>query len=239
MSKTISTFQQQLRFVLNPLMELRPLFNSFEPELLRYYTLIKRLEESIPACSFKQFFPQFPSTHRGWLAYISLALKPDLSRFQDEDRWTLNSYLERYELQEKYVDGDGNCQFRALADQILKDQNRHGEVRSKVIGWLSNNPDFCINSSKLSDFIDTDAYPDWSAYVKEMGRNGAWGDHLTLVAAAEVYKAKIIVVSTINFKEIEIEPSNPNAQGRIDKALVRLLHRFEFHYSSLIKKDSI
>ena len=57
------------------------------------------------------------------------------------DHARLTERLALYGLREKSISGDGNCQFRALADQLWRDQGRHAEVRSRVVQQLRANPD--------------------------------------------------------------------------------------------------
>jgi len=52
--------------------------------------------------------------------------------FASSDHTRLDTRLHTYGLKEKKVRGDGNCQFRALADQLFRDQA--GLWRSRVWG---------------------------------------------------------------------------------------------------------
>lgn len=64
------------------------------------------------------------------------------------------------------------------------------EVRSSLIGWLAAHPRYYA-------FLDHSEFPTWQSYLRVMARNFAWGDHMTLQAAAEQYRTDIIVVSSI------------------------------------------
>lgn len=50
------------------------------------------------------------------------AWKSDMRKFRDQ--------LSRYGLRIKEMDPDGNCMFRAIADQLWGAPERHGEVRA-------------------------------------------------------------------------------------------------------------
>ena len=41
-----------------------------------------------------------------------------------------------YGLVERTVRGDGNCQFRALADQLYRSEDMHADVRRTVVHQL-------------------------------------------------------------------------------------------------------
>jgi hypothetical protein len=62
------------------------------------------------------------------------------------------------------------------------------------------------------------------------------GDHLTLIAAAEVFGARIFILSSVvgNEYTVEITPLNPKWPNTL-----LLSHYAEFHYGSLAYKDPI
>ena len=77
------------------------------------------------------------------------------------------------------MEGDGNCQFRALADQLFGDQKHHAITRQAAVDHMRRHADFFGMY-----FEDTS---ELNAYLKEMGRSRTWGDELTLRAAVEAY----------------------------------------------------
>ena len=44
-------------------------------------------------------------------------------------------------LKEFIVNGDGNCQFRAISDQLYGDQSHHASVRAVVVAQMRARPD--------------------------------------------------------------------------------------------------
>eukprot|EP00026_Physarum_polycephalum_P011271 Phypoly_transcript_11478.p1 GENE.Phypoly_transcript_11478~~Phypoly_transcript_11478.p1 ORF type:complete len:280 (+),score=21.29 Phypoly_transcript_11478:126-965(+) len=143
--------------------------------------------------------------------------------------------LEKHGFIEAPVVPDGNCQMRALADQIHGDENYHADVRSKIIAWLSKNEKFPIDDSgsTLGDFIDRDHYPRWSSYVIYMSRNGSWGDHITLVAAAEVYGVQISIISNVDDGGAGQYMTTITPRSQKPTKTVNLSHWHELHYNSL------
>ncbi|MEW5303689.1 MAG: hypothetical protein WDW36_006358 [Sanguina aurantia] len=136
-----------------------------------------------------------------------------------EDRERLIGRLQFYDLVEREVQGDGNCQFRALSDQLYGSPDYHDEVRCAVLDRLKRFP------AAYSPYV-LSAY---GAYLADMKKSGTWGDHVTLQAAADVYGMKIIVLSS--FREspvIAIEP----AAARKDRILY-LAFWAEVHYNSV------
>ena len=140
------------------------------------------------------------------------------------DHMTLDQRLRAYGLQEKTIKGDGNCQFRSLADQLFGSPERHSEVRRMVIAQL-------VRSAEDYEVFVPDDYPD---YVRKMARDGEWGDHLTLQAAADVYGRRICILSTYekNFL-IEITPKTMR-----HPRVLWLSFWAEVHYNSIYPASS-
>lgn len=113
------------------------------------------------------------------------------------DHQRLLERLQLYDLVELKVHGDGNCQFRALSDQLYRSPEQHAFVREQIIQQLMGHP-------TLYEGYVPMAYND---YLKKMSKSGEWGDHVTLQAAADWYGVKIFVLTS--FKDtcyIEILP---------------------------------
>ncbi|EGC30731.1 hypothetical protein DICPUDRAFT_157493 [Dictyostelium purpureum] len=106
------------------------------------------------------------------------------------------------------IPGDGNCQMHAISDQIYGDLNHSRYIRNIIVIWLRNNKGFKLsNGATLSDFVSAAS---WEEYCNNMSKNGTWGDHLTLVAAAEIFKTNITIISSVPSKTsffIEITPT--------------------------------
>ncbi|KAJ8298715.1 hypothetical protein KUTeg_022775, partial [Tegillarca granosa] len=88
--------------------------------------------------------------------------------------------------------GDGNCQFSAIADQLSV--NRLG--------------------IHLSNFVDNNNF---MRYLRQMQKDGNYGDHITLQRVSEMYNMQIIVYSTLGPQATRVisptgryEPNLPN-----------------------------
>ncbi|XP_066332908.1 OVARIAN TUMOR DOMAIN-containing deubiquitinating enzyme 9-like isoform X9 [Miscanthus floridulus] len=139
------------------------------------------------------------------------------------DHERLTERLKLYELVEHKVQGDGNCQFRALSDQLYQSPDHHEFVREQIINQLKTNRD-------AYDGYVPMAYDD---YLEKVARNGEWGDHVTLQAAADKYGVKIFVMTS--FKDtcyIEIQP-------KVQKSNKVVLLSFwaEVHYNSIYPQN--
>lgn len=82
--------------------------------------------------------------------------------------------------------GDGNCQFRSLSRCLYGTPVHHAFVRRKAVAYIRfHRPDFEV-------FLGED----FKTYVREMARDGVWGDELTLRAACESLGVVLNVVSS-------------------------------------------
>uniref|UniRef100_A0A453SYU6 OTU domain-containing protein n=1 Tax=Aegilops tauschii subsp. strangulata TaxID=200361 RepID=A0A453SYU6_AEGTS len=91
------------------------------------------------------------------------------------DHERLLERLGTYGLAEFQIEGDGNCQFRALADQIFRNPEYHKQVRKAVMKQLKE------FRKRYEGYVPME----YKVYLKKMKRSGEWGDHLTLQAAAD------------------------------------------------------
>ena len=140
------------------------------------------------------------------------------------DHGRLELRLEFYGLREKVVIGDGNCQFRALSDQLFRDGGEyHDVVRAAVIERLLAQRD------AYEAYVAPEAY---DAYVTKMSQLGEWGDHVTLQAAADAYSVTINVLTSYSENGfIEVVPSDGSSLN--SPRSVWLSFFAEVHYNSI------
>ncbi|KAL1549422.1 OVARIAN TUMOR DOMAIN-containing deubiquitinating enzyme 12-like isoform X2 [Salvia divinorum] len=135
------------------------------------------------------------------------------------DHQRLLDRLKLYDLIEHKVQGDGNCQFRALSDQFYRTSEHHKFVRHQVVRQLKAHPEMYEGYVPM-EFAD---------YLNRISKRGEWGDHVTLQAAADSYGVKILVLTS--FKDtcyIEILPKDQKS-----KRVVHLSFWAEVHYNSI------
>eukprot|EP00850_Spirogloea_muscicola_P001619 SM000006S19384 [mRNA] locus=s6:393609:395719:- [translate_table: standard] len=124
-----------------------------------------------------------------------------------------------YGLKERQIPGDGNCQFRALSDQLYGSPEHHKFVRKAIVTEMKNHPE------RYSEHVPGK----FSDYVKKMGKSGEWGDHVTLQAAADHWGVKVSLVTS--FKDqcfVEISPRLAQSDHEI-----WLSFWAEIHYNSI------
>ncbi|KAM7277375.1 hypothetical protein ACFE04_019241 [Oxalis oulophora] len=137
------------------------------------------------------------------------------------DHQRLLERLRVYGLCEVKVSGDGNCQFRAISDQMYRSPEHHKHIRKEVVKQLKD------HHTLYESYIPMK----YKRYYKKMAKSGEWGDHVTLQAAADKFAAKICLLTS--FRDtcfIEIMP-----QYQAPKRELWLSFWSEVHYNSLYK----
>ncbi|KAK8947901.1 hypothetical protein KSP40_PGU015657 [Platanthera guangdongensis] len=141
------------------------------------------------------------------------------------DHERLLERLKLYELVEFKVQGDGNCQFRALSDQFYRTPEHHKFVRQQVLEQLESHPRIYEGYVPM----------EYKEYLQKISKNGEWGDHVTLQAAADSYGVKIFVLTS--FKDtcyIEIMPVDEKS-----KRVIFLSFWAEVHYNSIYPEGEV
>ncbi|XP_076929749.1 OVARIAN TUMOR DOMAIN-containing deubiquitinating enzyme 12-like [Bidens hawaiensis] len=141
------------------------------------------------------------------------------------DHQRLLDRLQLYQLVESKVIGDGNCQFRALSDQVYHTTEHHKFVRQQIVNQLE------LYSEKYEGYVPMD----YGDYLKNMSKVGEWGDHVTLQAAADLYAIKICVITS--YKDtcyIEIVPSVQRSNR-----VILLSFWAEVHYNSIYPVEDV
>ncbi|KAJ4887110.1 Cysteine proteinases superfamily protein [Raphanus sativus] len=141
------------------------------------------------------------------------------------DHELLSVRLATYGLAELQMEGDGNCQFRALADQLFGNPDYHKHVRKHIVKQLKE-------QRKLYEGYVPMKY---RHYTRKMKKSGEWGDHVTLQAAADRFDAKICLLTSFREQSyIEILPHNKNPLRE-----AWLSFWSEVHYNSLYSSGDV
>lgn len=117
-----------------------------------------------------------------WALLVSASEK-DAGAAVADARERLKHVMELYRARAVPVRGDGNCQFRALAQQLYHDEDHHGAARARVLQQLKATPD------RYMQFVDEP----FSRYLERLACNGEWGDNVTLQAASDAFGVQIQV----------------------------------------------
>eukprot|EP01138_Halocafeteria_seosinensis_P006018 gb/GECG01006151.1/.p1 GENE.gb/GECG01006151.1/~~gb/GECG01006151.1/.p1 ORF type:complete len:346 (+),score=54.55 gb/GECG01006151.1/:1-1038(+) len=151
------------------------------------------------------------------------------SRHKKEVKQEAEEKSIRASLREKGLDlydvtGDGNCLFRALSHQLYGSEIYHHDLRSQVVNHVKGNED------DFRPFLEDDE--PWERYVRRMYKEGQWAGNIELVAAGQVFKARIVVhqVDGMNW-EISCGDGKPERD-------IHLVYMCGEHYDSVKKIDT-
>ncbi|KAL1500488.1 hypothetical protein AB1Y20_013145 [Prymnesium parvum] len=100
----------------------------------------------------------------------------------------LSKRLDALGMQMQEMEGDGNCQFRAVAFNLFESQSHHTVVRQTACAHMQKNSDF------FGIFFDGES--EFNKYLCDMRRNRTWGDELTLRAIVEAYCCEAHVITS-------------------------------------------
>jgi OTU-like cysteine protease len=78
----------------------------------------------------------------------------------------IEEYMTSHGVVRKSIIGDGNCLFRAMADQIGYGEGRHREIRDRIVQTIKADREYFAN------FIDEEAVGGVDEYCDEMIKNG-------------------------------------------------------------------
>lgn len=93
-----------------------------------------------------------------------------------------------------FIVPDANCLFSSVSDQFYSKTLRHDLVRNRAVNWLINCHSL-ESQSKIQYFLNRDKYT-MKEYCDYMIKDKSWGDQLILIAIAESYKVRILVISS-------------------------------------------
>ncbi|KAI8065413.1 hypothetical protein BC940DRAFT_304028 [Gongronella butleri] len=104
--------------------------------------------------------------------------------FQD-DSHDLDTSLKQLGLSTKSISGDGNCLFRALADQYEGDDRHHRTLRHDICAFLRE------NKETYQFFVEDNR--EFDDHVSNMEADGCFGGNMELAAFAKLKRVKIKV----------------------------------------------
>ncbi|GAW80014.1 hypothetical protein, conserved [Plasmodium gonderi] len=113
---------------------------------------------------------------------------------------------------------DGNCLFRAVADQLYNNEDNYKEIRKLVVSYLQR------NEEKYKHFIEHDE--SYKSYIQRISLDGTWGGQLELQAVGELFTVNILIYQE-NGCILEIKNHSD------DKKCIQLHYASSEHYNSV------
>jgi len=149
-------------------------------------------------------------------------------RTSDHNIWekhfsSFQSKMLENELFLKDIKGDGNCLFRAIADQLDGDEGQYKKYRVSAVEQLQEDEEFFAN------FIPDDLT--FSKYISIISTDGVWGGNIEIQALSKALGVNF-VIHMIDRPPMII--SNEHDEPQIDeKGNFRFLH-LAYHYGEHI-----
>lgn len=123
-------------------------------------------------------------------------------------------------LEVKRMQEDGNCLFRAVADQVYGDSESYDLARQMCIDYMERERDH------FSQFI-TEGF---TSYCKRKRRDKVYGNNVEIQALSEMYNRPIHIYSSYSTEPINIFHGSYNT----DTPPIRLSYHHGNHYNSLV-----
>jgi len=137
--------------------------------------------------------------------------------------------LELIGLKVREVIGDGNCLFRALADQLDGDDHAHGRHRQDVVRYITE------HRADFEPFIEDDV--PFTQHVQNLAQDGTYAGNDSIVAFARLHKVTI-VIHQLDSPAWEVHGETADGTSSKSPSLVRQLHISYHngdHYASVRK----
>ena len=131
--------------------------------------------------------------------------------------------LAKRDLRINGVGSDGNCFFRAVADQLYGQEYHHWNLRQEVCDHLDE------NKEEYKFYIEDDISID--IYTRVMRRDGIWGGQLEMSVLAKLHKFNVII-HQIDMEDMAQEFHSWDTKGL---KVIHLTYHRGRHYNSVRK----
>jgi len=118
-------------------------------------------------------------------------------------------------LKVREVIGDGNCLFRALADQLDGDDHAHARHRQDVVRYITE------HRADFEPFIEDDV--PFTQHVQNLAQDGTYGGNDSIVAFARLHKLTV-VIHQLDSPVWEVHGETVDGTSSKSPSLVRQLH---------------
>ncbi|XP_065174771.1 uncharacterized protein LOC135804746 [Sycon ciliatum] len=130
--------------------------------------------------------------------------------------------LQAIGLKIKDVPGDGNCLFRALADQLDGDMARHGQHRQETVQYMiEHRPDF-------EPFVEDDV--PFHRHVNNLAKDGTFGGNDSIVAFSRNHNVDVLIHQH-NAPLLHINGNDGSSPG--DVRVLNVSYHHGEHYASV------
>ncbi|GLJ32895.1 hypothetical protein SUGI_0662500 [Cryptomeria japonica] len=150
---------------------------------------------------------------------------PQADDEEDDIQAQFEAHLDESRLRMEPMLADGNCFFRALADQIEGDQEQHSKYRQMVVEYIMN------HRSHFEPFFSQEDDFTFEEYCETLAKDGTWADHCELQAASMLTRTNIRV------HRLKDQPSDIYNFHPAEVPTLNLSYHDGNHYNSLRSID--
>eukprot|EP00300_Choanocystis_sp_HF-7_P013894 c18492_g1_i1.p1 GENE.c18492_g1_i1~~c18492_g1_i1.p1 ORF type:complete len:350 (+),score=95.47 c18492_g1_i1:28-1050(+) len=149
----------------------------------------------------------------------SKCLKSDVRALSYQEALRMNERLRPLNLELSDVESDGNCLFRAIADQLEGDESLHKTYRQKILEFIrTNREDF--------EFFIEDDEP-FDDYLQRMADNAEWGGQLEITAASRLFSVDVVI------HQLDLPDYEMRAGPQPTTKQIHLFYVTDLHYASV------
>ena len=98
----------------------------------------------------------------------------------------LTAFLASSQRKVKPINGDGNCLFRTISDQLFNTQDEHLLVRTTIVRFENLNK--AVFANYLMSQVNTNTI---TSHIDRMMRPYMWGTHIEVIAAASLFQIPV------------------------------------------------
>lgn len=114
-------------------------------------------------------------------------------RQRDPHKWKghfekFNEMLELKALRLEDIEGDGNCLFRSVSDQLFGHENKHRDLRRACVEYMADNKDL------LQHFIDEDEDLGFDDYLAWIAKDTNWAGYFEIYCLAQLLRVNFSVI---------------------------------------------
>lgn len=120
------------------------------------------------------------------------------------DAAKLRQLLRTYGLRVVEMQGDGNCQFRAMASFFRSGSADHPRLRRRVVQFIADNAELFTTD------VASEYGCDVPTYCAHMARDGSWGDAITLQAFGLLFELSVWLFLPDGVSKLHEERGWPN-----------------------------
>lgn len=138
-------------------------------------------------------------------------------------------------------DGEGNCLFHALSEQlkIVGDKDiSYDKLREALVQYLTDNSELDDGTDLFNFFEQSSHFGTWNEYLTYMAKDGSWGDAIVIAAAANRYKIPIKVITVQRGEEARENTIEPVCEVQSGNP-IWLGHIYDCHFVSLLKAGNL